>query len=113
MRLISWIFRIFLFLIALGFAVSNTEITKLNFFGMSTPWSAPLVLFLLVFFAAGTIVGLLAVVPMVYRYRREIGRLRKELKLNAQTPPVVGPSPDVPTPAGSTLDPSSPAHLGL
>ena len=112
MRLISWIFRIFLFLVALGFAVTNTTVTELHFFGMTTVWRAPLVIFLLVFFAAGTVMGLLAVLPTVYRQRREATRLRKELKLLAQPTPVVQPSPDVPGPIDAS-DPSAPTRLGL
>lgn len=112
MRLISWIFRIFLFLIALGFAVTNTAPTELHFFGMTSVWRAPLIVFLLVFFAAGTVMGLLAVVPMLFRYRREIGRMRKELKLNAAPVSQDPPSADVPNPA-SSIDPMAPTRLGI
>ncbi|MFT3804936.1 MAG: LapA family protein [Burkholderiaceae bacterium] len=112
MRLISWIFRIFLFLVALGFAVTNTTATDLHFFGMETVWRAPLVIFLLLFFAAGTVMGLLAVFPMLFRYRREIGRLRKELKLNAQPATPVPPSADMPA-SSMGIDPTAPTRLGV
>ncbi len=112
MRLISWIFRIFLFLVALGFAVTNTTVTELHFFGMASVWRAPLVIFLLLFFAAGTVMGLLAIVPMMFRYRREIGRLRKEVKLNAKPATVEPPSADVPTTVGG-VDPMAPTRMGL
>ncbi len=114
MRLISWIFRIFLFLVALGFAVTNTTVTELHFFGMATVWRAPLVIFLLLFFAAGTVMGLLAVMPMLFRYRREIGRLRKELKLNTQTVMPEPPSADVPASSSSLgIDPTAATRLGV
>lgn len=112
MRLISWIFRIFLFLVALGFAVTNTTVTELHFFGMTTVWRAPLVIFLLVFFAAGTVMGLLAVLPTVYRQRRENGRLRKELKLAVPPAAALPPTADVPA-AIDASDPSAPTRLGL
>ncbi len=83
MRLLTWIFNLTLFLLALGFAVSNTATTELHFLpvGKEAVWSAPLVIFLLVFFAAGVVVGLLAGVPSYFRNRREISRLRKEIKV--------------------------------
>ncbi len=98
MRIVAWIFRVVLFLAALGFALSNTGITELRFFGVDVVWRAPLVIFLLVFFAAGTALGLLGVVPMLFRQRREITRLRKELRTGPRpgsTPLPPGP-PDVP-----------------
>lgn len=78
MRIFSWVFRTLLFLVALAFALSNTRVTELRFFGFDFVWSAPLVVFLLVFFIAGIVVGLLAVVPALYRQRREIGRLKRD-----------------------------------
>ena len=105
MRLFSWLLRTALFLAALGFALSNTRITELRFFGIDSVWSAPLVIFLLAFFAAGVVLGLLAVVPTLYRQRREIGRLRREAKATAKSPagPAM-PPPDVPRPAASAAD---------
>ncbi|HPU50144.1 MAG TPA: LapA family protein [Burkholderiaceae bacterium] len=97
MRLIAWIIRVMLFLAALGFALSNTGITELRFFGVDVVWRAPLVIFLLAFFAAGTAMGLLGVVPMLFRQRREIGRLRREIKTTARPIPAAQPAPpDVP-----------------
>lgn len=110
MRLLSWIFRTLLFLAALGFALSNTRITELRFFGVDFVWSAPLVIFLLAFFAAGVVLGLLAVVPTLYRQRREIGRLRRELRGSGKPAGNVPPPPDVPSAAGSA---ETAARLGL
>ena len=81
MRVFAWLFRALLFLVALGFALSNTGVTELSFFGVDAVWRAPLVIFLLAFFAAGALLGLLAVVPTWFRLRREIGRLRRELRV--------------------------------
>lgn len=100
MRVVSWIVRAVLFLVALGFALSNTAVTELRFFGVDLVWRAPLVIFLLAFFASGAALGLLAVVPTLYRQRREIGRLRREVRATARPAPVGAavqpPSPDVP-----------------
>jgi len=100
MRVVSWLFRAVLFLAALGFALSNTGITELRFFGVEFVWRAPLVIFLLAFLAAGALLGLLGVLPTWYRMRREIGRLRRELRVaekaaNAAVPRST-PPPDVP-----------------
>lgn len=96
MRLLTWIFNLALFLLALGFAVSNTAITELHFLpvGKDAVWSAPLVIFLLVFFAVGVVIGLLVTVPTYFRNRREISRLRKEIKLalRAQSAPAERPA---------------------
>ena len=98
MRLIAWIVRVMLFLAALGFALSNTGLTELRFFGVDVARRAPLVIFLLAFFAAGTAMGLLGVVPMLFRQRREIARLRREVKTTARSAPAVAQPapPDVP-----------------
>jgi uncharacterized integral membrane protein len=101
MRVVSWIVRAVLFLAALGFALSNTAVTELRFFGVDLVWRAPLVIFLLAFFGAGAALGLLAVVPTLYRQRREIGRLRREVRATARPASAGGaavqpPPPDVP-----------------
>lgn len=80
MQVLAWLFRVALFLVMLGFALSNTDTATLRFFGIPQfEWRAPLVLLLLVFFAAGALMGVLAVVPKVLRQRREVGRLRREV----------------------------------
>jgi len=113
MRIVSWIFRAALFLAALGFALSNTSVTELRFFGMEFVWRAPLVIFLLVFFAAGALLGLLGVLPTWYRLRREIGRLRRELRVAEKAASAASPRstpPDVPRPPADveTLPPPGP-----
>ena len=83
MRIVSWLLRLALFTAALLFAAANIKTnTELNV-GVDLI-SAPLVLFLLVFFVAGVVIGLLAVVPTLFRQRREIGRLKQALKLSAR-----------------------------
>jgi putative membrane protein len=79
MRLLSWLFRLGLFLVMMGFALSNTDTATLRFFGIPEfEWRAPLVLFLLLFFAAGALIGVIATMPLVLRQRRSIGRLRRD-----------------------------------
>ena len=94
MRVLAWLVRLVFFLVMMGFALSNTETSTLRFFGIPQfEWRAPLVLFLLVFFAAGTLLGVLAAVPTVLRQRRELGRLRRAAaKDAAATAPAPAPA---------------------
>lgn len=95
MRLLAWLLRAALFLVALAFALSNTRVTEMRFIGFDAAWSAPLVVFLLIFFVVGLVVGLAAVMPTWYRQRREIGRLRRLAETGGRAPPVDSPpSPD-------------------
>ena len=79
MGLLSWLFRIGLFLVMMGFALSNTDTATLRFFGIPEfEWRAPMVLFLFLFFAAGALTGVIATMPLVLRQRRNIGQLRRD-----------------------------------
>ena len=86
MRIVTWTIRLTLFLLLLVFAVWNTEPVTLRFwFGQA--WQAPLVIVLLAFFAAGALFGIAAVLGTTLRQRREIGRLRREARVQAQSRP--------------------------
>lgn len=93
MGLLTWLLRLGLFLVMIGFALSNTETATLRFFGIPQfEWRAPLVLFLLAFFALGALLGVLAAMPMVLRRNRELARLRLEAAQPADARTVsVGP----------------------
>jgi|LauGreDrversion4_2_1035121.scaffolds.fasta_scaffold711321_2 uncharacterized integral membrane protein len=68
----AWLLRAFLFLILLGFALSNVEPVSLQFFGIPQfEWRAPLVVILLAVFAAGALLGVLATMPLVLRRQRD------------------------------------------
>jgi lipopolysaccharide assembly protein A len=83
MRFITWVINGLLFLLALGFAIRNTTPTELRFFMFTGDyvWNFPLVIYLLVFFVVGVVVGLLSVIPSYFRGRREIAKLKKDIKL--------------------------------
>ncbi len=110
MRAITWIINGLLFVLALGFAIKNTAPTELRFFLFTGDyvWNFPLVIYLLVFFVAGVVVGLLSVIPAYFRGRREIAKLKKDIKLaakataasNAVTPPTVDAVMPVPPMGG-------------
>ena len=79
MRLIAWLIRLGVFIVMVGFALSNTETATLRFFGIPQfEWRAPLVLFLLAFFAGGALLGVLATIPMVMRRNRELAAVRRQ-----------------------------------
>jgi lipopolysaccharide assembly protein A len=86
MRAITWIINGLLFILALGFAIKNTSPTELRFFLFTGDyvWNFPLVIYLLAFFVAGVVVGLSSVIPAYFRGRREIAKLRKDIKLSAK-----------------------------
>ena|SRR5450631_4261313 len=78
MRVLAWTLRIILFLALFLFALKNTDTVSLRLY-FDQVWQAPLVLVLLVFFVAGTVLGVLATLATVFRQRREIARLQHEL----------------------------------
>ncbi|MBE0626392.1 MAG: LapA family protein [Burkholderiales bacterium] len=78
MRILTWTLRIILFLALFLLALKNTDSVGLHLY-FDHVWQAPLILVLLVFFAAGAVVGVLATLATVFRQRREIARLQREL----------------------------------
>jgi uncharacterized integral membrane protein len=78
MRVLAWTLRIILFLALFLFALKNTDAVSLRLY-FDQVWQAPLILVLLVFFAAGAAMGVLATLATVFRQRRDIARLQREL----------------------------------
>lgn len=77
MTFLTWAIRLFLITLLVVFAVQNNELVKIRL----TPeqfWQAPLVLILLAFFASGVVIGILSMLGILYRQRREISRLKRE-----------------------------------
>ena len=72
-------------LVLLGFAVKNTEGVVVHYF-LGLEWQAPLVFVLLVFFAAGVVLGLTASLAILVRQRREILGLKRELRGLTRSP---------------------------
>jgi len=79
MRALAWTLRIVLFLALFLFALKNTDSVSLRLY-FDQVWQAPLILVLLVFFAAGAALGVLATLATVFRQRRALARLRHELQ---------------------------------
>ncbi|MDZ4202243.1 MAG: LapA family protein [Gallionella sp.] len=80
MRYLNWLLRAVLFIVLLGFAVKNDQPVTLSYF-LGYEWHASLVVVLLLFFAAGTVVGVLAMFGNVLQQRREIARLKRDIRV--------------------------------
>jgi putative membrane protein len=96
MRVLTWAVRLALFVLLLAFAVKNTDPVTLRFY-FGLVWQAPLVALLLAFFAAGTVLGLMAMLGTYFSQRREVARLEKQLlkressaQITAQPPAAEG-----------------------
>lgn len=80
MRYLHWIFRAALFVVLFGFAVKNDQPVTLHYF-FGYEWQSSLVIVLLIFFSAGAIIGVLAMFSNVLQQRREIARLKRDLRV--------------------------------
>lgn len=78
MKYLNWLLRTFLFLILLSFAVKNDQPIVLSYF-FGYEWHVSLVLVLLLFFAAGVVAGVLALLFHLMRQRKEIADLKRKL----------------------------------
>ncbi len=87
MRILTWAIRLVVFLLLAAFAAKNVDPVALRFY-FDLAWTAPLIVVLLGFFAAGALFGVLALLGTVLRQRREISLLKRES----------GPAPIVPPP---------------
>jgi len=103
MRIFFWLLYIVLFVAMLAFALTNSNPVDVRLFPGATPWNVPVVVVVLVSFAVGVLVGLIASIPRFFRQRREIAMLRKELKARG------GPGPASAVPGDSALRAVGPA----
>jgi uncharacterized integral membrane protein len=76
MRFLTWGIRLALFVLLLAFAAKNTDPVTLRFY-FDLAWQAPLVALLLAFFAAGVLLGLIAMLGAWLAQRKEIARLQR------------------------------------
>jgi len=80
MAYLNWVLRALLFLVLLGFAVKNDQPVTLHYF-FGYQWQSSLVIVLLIFFAAGAAVGVLAMLSNVLQQRREIDKLKRDIRV--------------------------------
>jgi len=79
MRYVRWIIRLLLFVVVLTFAVKNTELVTVRYY-LGAQWEAPLIFVLLIAFCAGALVGMMTGLGQLFRQRRQIGGLKRELR---------------------------------
>ena len=73
MRLFVWLVRAFIFFTLFAFALNNQQPATVRwFFGVE--WRTPMVIVVLVAFAGGCAIGVLAMVPSWWRHRRLANR---------------------------------------
>lgn len=80
MRYLVWAWRAVLFVLLLGFAVKNDQSVVLKYF-FGFEWQTSLVVILLCFFTVGVLIGVLSMLGNMFRQRREIAALRREVLL--------------------------------
>ena len=90
MRILTWLWRAFLFFALFAFAINNLQTVTVNWF-FSYAWATPLVIVVLVSFILGAVVGVLAMTPAWWRHRRRAKRL--EIPVVAATPPAPAAAP--------------------
>ena len=69
MKYLAWLLKAAIFFSLFAFALNNQQDVAVHFF-FGTTWRAPLVLVVLAVFAAGLVIGALAMVPRWWKHRR-------------------------------------------
>ena len=78
MKWLSRILTLVLFIFFFVLALKNTQETALYFF-WGYELRGPLVLIVLCFFVAGAFLGLMTMIPVVFRRQRELAKQRKRI----------------------------------
>jgi putative membrane protein len=105
MRLLVWLFRAFIFFTLFAFALNNQQSATVHWF-FGAEGHAPLVIVVLVAFAAGCAIGVIAMVPAWWKHRRVA---RKHAPAPATKVPTAPPSTLMP----SEFGPEHPPREGL
>ncbi len=79
MRGALWACRMFIFLFLFAFALKNSDPVGVRFF-FGSVWQAPLIVVVLAFFAGGAILGILSLLGVLFRLRRDLSVLRRDLQ---------------------------------
>ena len=106
MRLIVWVLRAFIFFTLFAFSLNNEQPAVVHWF-FGAQWRAPMVIVVLVAFAAGAALGVLAMVPSWWRHRR-VARRHAPI---AAAPAKPASDPSAATPSG--FGPEHPPREGL
>ena len=80
---LKWLVNGAIFFTLFAFALNNQQDATVHFF-FGTQWRSPMVLIVLVAFAAGLVVGVLGMVPRWWKHRSAVARNRKSAQKAAQ-----------------------------
>ncbi|MES2369322.1 MAG: LapA family protein [Pseudomonadota bacterium] len=76
--------KLLVFLLVLGFALKNSH--SVTFYSyLDYVWQAPLIVMLGLAFILGALIGVLALLPTLFRLRRELGRKPRAVELDTVT----------------------------
>ncbi|MGE5320803.1 MAG: LapA family protein [Hyphomicrobiaceae bacterium] len=76
--------KLLVFLLVLGFALKNSHsVTFYSYLGYV--WQAPLIVMLGLAFILGALIGVLALLPTLFRLRRELGRKPQAAEMDTTT----------------------------
>ena len=78
MTALTWAIRAIIFIFLVVFATQNTDPVSLRILPGAI-WQTPLVIALLAFFIGGVILGALSLLGVIFRQRREISSLKREV----------------------------------
>jgi len=70
LKYLGWLAKLAVFVLVLGFALKNTHLVSVVFY-LGYTWQLPLVVLLLLAFLLGALIGLLALLPYLFRLRRQ------------------------------------------
>lgn len=79
MKIISRLVAVILFVAFFFFALKNTQDVTLHFF-MGYERTDPLVLIILISFLIGLILGILAMMPSLFRHRKTVSRQKRTIQ---------------------------------
>ena len=105
MTVVRWIVASVIFIALLFISLQNADPVTLRFFTLYT-WQAPLVFVVLIAFASGVALGLLASAIKVVRLKRQLSRLRREHhRVQASLPAARGAAPGTTPASGPGFEP--------
>ncbi len=104
MSLVRWIFIAVVFVALLFISLQNADPVTLRVFTFYR-WEAPLVFVVLIAFASGVALGLLAAAIKVARLKRQMSRMRREHRTQLIAPAAHGATPGTAPASGPGFEP--------
>jgi lipopolysaccharide assembly protein A len=109
MGVLRWIFLSVVFVALLFISLQNADPVTLRIFSFYT-WQAPLVFVVLIAFAAGVALGLLAAAIKVARLKRQVRQMRRDHRHVVTQPSTHAPAPGTAPAPGPGFEPRSPGY---